>query len=122
MQYKTMVLGASTNPGRISYQATLALQKKGFEVIPVGLQPGDINGIQIRTDQPFIEQLHTLTLYIRPDLQPPLYDYILKLKPKRLIFNPGTENPSLSLLARETGIQTVRACTLVMLTLDDYDT
>ena len=119
---KTVVLGASTNPERASHQATLALQNKGFDVIPLGIKNGTINGLFIQSNQPLIENIHTITLYVGPENQPPLYDYILKLKPQRLIFNPGTENPELSMLARQNGIETVRACTLVMLTLDEYDT
>lgn len=115
-----MVLGASPNPNRYSYSAVRQLQDKGHEVIPVGIRTGIIEGIVIQQDNPDIEGVDTVTLYLNPERQKPYYDYILGLQPKRIIFNPGTENPELIQLARKAGIEPVVACTLVMLAVGNY--
>ena len=117
---KTIVLGASTNPARYSYTATMRLKNQGFETIPVGIKKGDIEGLVIQNGTPDIEGVDTITLYMNPQRQKPFYDYIIGLKPKRIIFNPGTENPVLMNMAREAGIETVVACTLVMLATGEY--
>ena len=92
---KTVVLGASTNPSRYSNIAVRKLQRYGHSVIPVGVKAGLINGIEIQKGSPDIESVDTITLYLNPTRQKPHYDYILGLNPKRIIFNPGTENPEL---------------------------
>jgi len=117
---KTVVIGASENPGRYASIAINMLHKKGFDVVPVGLQKGTIFGFSILINQPVIENVHTVTLYIRPEIQKTQYDYILSLQPKRIIFNPGTENREFEKLAAEKGIETVVACTLVMLSTGEY--
>ncbi len=117
---KTLVLGASTNPQRYSYKATIQLDKKGHEVLPVGIKKGEIAGIQIANDTPQYEGVDTVTLYLNPENQKPYYDYIFSLKPIRIIFNPGTENFELIRLAKEKGIETEIGCTLVMLAIDNY--
>ncbi len=117
---KTIVLGASTNPDRYSYKATIQISKKGHEVLPLGSKKGDIAGIRIINDTPQYEGVDTVTLYLNPDNQKPYYDYIFSLKPKRIIFNPGTENFELIQLAKDKGIETEIGCTLVMLALDNY--
>lgn len=116
----TVVIGASPNTDRYSYKATISLQKNGHTVFPVGLRNGDINGLSILTDKPALENIDTVTLYVGPDNQPFWYDYILSLKPKRIIFNPGTENPEFEKLAADKGIQTEEACTLVLLSIKQY--
>lgn len=115
-----MVLGASNNPARYSYTAVRQLSRNEHEVIPVGIKKGAINGIEIQHGTPDVEGLHTITLYLNPQRQVPYYDYIIGLNPKRIIFNPGTENPALIKLAREKGIEVEIACTLVMLSIGDY--
>ncbi|MCB0587196.1 MAG: CoA-binding protein [Phaeodactylibacter sp.] len=117
---KTLVLGASTNPIRYSNAAVRRLTQGGFEVIPIGLQEGDISGVHIQKGQPALEDIHTITLYLNPQRQKEYYDYILSLSPRRIIFNPGTENPELMQLAREKGIEVEIACTLVMLAVGQY--
>lgn len=119
-KYKTVVLGASPNTGRYSYLATILLQKNGIETIPVGLRDGEIDGLKIHSDRPAVEDVHTITLYVGPQHQPVYYDYILSLKPKRIIFNPGTENQELMALAAAQGIHNEVACTLVLLNLGIY--
>jgi predicted CoA-binding protein len=117
---KTVVIGASNNPDRYAYRATLALQRKDHEVIPVGLREGEINGIKILTGKPVIKDVNTVTLYVGPQHQPDWYDYIIGLKPQRVIFNPGTENQEFEELLRKNGIEPVEACTLVMLSIGNY--
>lgn len=116
----TVVIGASPNADRYSYKATISLQNHQHQVYPVGLRKGTINGQEIITDRPAIKDVDTVTLYVGPDNQPYWYDYILALKPKRLIFNPGTENPELEKLATDNGIETTEACTLVLLSIKQY--
>ena len=118
--FKTVVLGASPNPGRYSYLATNLLQKNGIETIPVGLRDGEINGLKIHSDRPTVEDVHTITLYVGPQHQSVYYDYILSLSPKRIIFNPGTENEELMKLTAAQGIHNEVACTLVLLNLGIY--
>ena len=117
---KTVVLGASPNPSRFANMAVKRLTSEGIEAIPVGIRDGEIVGIPILKGQPMIENVDTITLYIGPQRQPPYYDYILDLKPNRIIFNPGTENPELMQLAASEGIDTELGCTLVMLSTATY--
>ncbi|NQY66766.1 MAG: CoA-binding protein [Flavobacteriales bacterium] len=116
----TLVLGASLNEMRYSNLAVKLLKEKGFEVIAVGRDTGDIEGIEILHDQPELENIDTVTLYIGPNGQPQFYDYILGLKPRRIIMNPGTENNELERLAKQKGIEVEIACTLVMLRVGNY--
>ena len=117
---KTIVLGATPNIDRYAYRATVRLKDKGHEVIPLGNKKGEISGIKIENGTPQYEGVDTITLYLNPDNQKPYYDYILSLKPKRIIFNPGTENFELIRLAKEKGIETEIGCTLVMLSINNY--
>ncbi|MGB3548647.1 MAG: CoA-binding protein [Saprospiraceae bacterium] len=116
----TVVLGASPNPGRYSYEAVHRLHAKGIRVVPVGIRQGEIDGIDIKIGQPAEEEVDTVTLYLNAKRQKEYYDYILELNPRRIIFNPGTENAELMNLARERGIEPVIACTLVMLSTGEY--
>ena len=120
--YKTIVLGATTNPTRYAYLATQRLLEKEIEVIPVGIRKGVVAGIPIRNDLPIIENVHTITLYLNAQVQKDYYDYILNLKPQRVIFNPGTENTELYGILKqelpETKIEV--ACTLVLLSIGNY--
>ena len=117
---KTLVLGATPNPERYAYLATRRLTQYGHEAVPVGIRKGEIGDLQILEGKPAVEDVDTVTLYIGPDRQPEYYDYIFSLQPKRIIFNPGTENPELMRLAKERGIETVEGCTLVMLSIGGY--
>ena len=120
MNKKTVVLGASPDPGRYSHLAIHRLAQHGHEAVPVGIRDGRINGIEIQKGKPFIENTDTVTLYLNPSRQKEFYDYILGLKPKRIIFNPGTENDELVELAKKNNIEPVEACTLVMLATGQY--
>lgn len=116
----TVVIGASPNTDRYSYKATISLQKHGHTVYPVGMRNGKINEQDIITNKPAIEGVDTVTLYVGPDHQHAWTDYILSLKPKRIIFNPGAENTAFESLAESQGIETLQACTLVMLAINEY--
>jgi predicted CoA-binding protein len=118
---KTLVLGASPNPDRAAFQAVARLVKNNHEVIPFGIRKGNVEGIPIINELPAqIENLDTVTLYINPTAQENYRSYLLKLKPKRVIFNPGTENKNLAQELNQNGIETLFACTLVMLSLKNY--
>ncbi|MEO1515314.1 MAG: CoA-binding protein [Bacteroidota bacterium] len=120
MKKKTIVLGASINPARYSHAAVRKLIAQGFEVVPVGIREGHIGSLPIATGQPSIKDVHTVSLYLNPERQQEHYDYILSLSPKRIIFNPGTENPELIRMAGMKGIETEVACTLVLLSTGVY--
>ena len=122
MSKKTVVLGASTNASRYSYIASGMLSEYGHEIVPVGLRHGTIFGKEILNIREFpeIKDVDTVTLYIGPANQADLFDYIPKLKPKRVIFNPGTENEALEDVLKQKGIEPLEACTLVMLRTRQY--
>jgi predicted CoA-binding protein len=117
---KTLVLGASANPSRYSYLAINRLSAYKHQVVAIGLKQGEVAGVKIQIGKPEIEDIDTVTLYLNPTNQKPYYDYILSLKPKRIIFNPGTENDELEEMARKNGIKPMEACTLVMLGTGQY--
>ncbi|CAN5173551.1 CoA-binding protein [soil metagenome] len=120
MNRKTVVIGASENTERYSNKAVRSLLQHGKEVVAVGLKEGVIEGVKILKGNPVIENVDTVSLYVGPAHQPAMYNYILSLKPKRIIFNPGTENPEFEKLAQENGIETTEACTLVLLSIGNY--
>ena len=120
MKNKTLVLGASENPERYSNKAVLSLQRKGHEILAIGKKAGKINGTEILTEPVQTDDVETVTLYLNPDHQKPYYDYIVSLKPKRIIFNPGTENGDLERIAAKEGINVLESCTLVMLSTGQY--
>ncbi len=117
---KTLVLGASENPQRYSYLAVQKLLNHQHPVIAVGKKAGMVKGVPINTGKEHYTEIDTVTLYINPANQKQYYDYILSLNPKRIIFNPGTENAELASLARNNSIDTLQACTLVMLSTGQY--
>jgi uncharacterized protein len=117
---RTVVIGASDNPDRYSYLAVNRLISYGHEVFAVGMKNGYIGHIPLTKEKEAIMKVDTVTLYVGKQNQPYWYEYILSLKPRRIIFNPGTENSELEQLAAKAGIQTVHACTLVMLSVGSY--
>lgn len=117
---KTLVLGASTNPTRYSFLAINQLLSNKHEVIAVGNKKGTVATVEIELGLPEAKDVDTVTLYLNPSNQKPYYDYILAVKPKRIIFNPGTENDELAELAENAGIKTIEACTLVLLSTGQY--
>ena len=120
MQKKTLVIGASENEERYSNLAVKKLTTHNHPVVAVGNKEGVINDIKILKGNPALTDVDTVTLYLNPTNQKPYYDYILSLKPKRIIFNPGTENEELEKLAAAKGIETMEACTLVLLSTNQY--
>lgn len=120
MSYKTLVIGASTNPQRFSYLAIKSLVKHNVDVVAIGLKQGEIDGISISVERPIYEGIHTISLYLNAERQREYLEYIISLKPQRIIFNPGTENGELLKLARANGIEPVFDCTLVMLNNGKY--
>ena len=114
-----MVLGASLNPDRYSHKAVIELRSKGHEVIAIGLREGQIADVNIIKELPEII-VDTITLYLNPNRQTEFYNYIISCKPKRVIFNPGTENFELIELLEREGVKCEIACTLVMLSIGNY--
>ena len=117
---KTVVIGASENPDRYANRAAHSLLGHGHEVELVGLRAGQIQGRPIQTGQPQLDDVDTVTLYVGARNQQGLGEYIKRLKPRRVIFNPGTENPELERDLQRAGIEPVEACTLVMLSIGTY--
>ncbi len=117
---KTLVLGASLKPERPSYAAIRQLVKLGYEVVAIGNRSGAVCGVPIHTTLPQAEGIDTVTLYLSAANQQSYYDYILSLRPRRIIFNPGAENPELSRIACAQHIEVLPACTLVMLAIGNY--
>jgi predicted CoA-binding protein len=116
----TLVVGASKNPERYSYKAIRSLISNGYPVLAYGLRNEIVDGIEIQTDLDFKEAIHTITMYVGPDRQAEIIPKLLELKPKRIIFNPGTENPIFIEKAIQQGIKTELACTLVLLSTGQY--
>ncbi len=117
---KTLVLGASDNPGRYSYLAVNNLRKKGHPVVAIGRKAVKVADVEVGTGKDPVEGIDTVTLYLNPEHQKEYYDYIFSLHPRRIIFNPGAENEELEKLAAQHQIQTMDACTLVLLSTGQY--
>jgi len=117
---KTVVLGASVNPERYSHLAIQLLRNAGREVLAVGPKPGRVADVDIQELLPQAEGVDTVTLYLNPSNQRSYYEDILRLEPRRIIFNPGTENPELEALATARGIEVQHACTLVLVRTGQY--
>lgn len=117
---KTLVLGASANPSRYSFLAIQRLRSHGHPVVAIGRRPARVADTDIRTEKEMETGIDTVTMYMNKKHQEEFHDYILSLKPKRIIFNPGAENETLEKLARDKGIETLEACTLVMLSTNQY--
>ena len=117
---KSVVLGASPNHSRYSNKAVRSLLKSDHEVVPVGTITGEIKELEILTGKPDIPDVDTVLLYLAPNRQPEFYDYIIGLKPRRVIFNPGTHNQEFIDLVTENGIEAVEDCALIMLNTGEY--
>lgn len=117
---KTLVLGASSNPMRFSHKMIKTLLRHDYEVVALGLREGEIAGVKILTGKPKIEKVHTISMYIGPKRQPEYYDYLLSLKPQRIIFNPGTINKEFMKIAERKGIDIVTDCALIMVSSGHY--
>ncbi|MCH4823579.1 CoA-binding protein [Gramella lutea] len=120
MKKKTLVLGASLKPNRYSNLAINRLVRHEQPTVAIGLREGNVAGVEIKTEKYPFEDIDTITLYLNAKRQQEYYDYILSLSPERVIFNPGTENPDLYDLLKKKGIYFENACTLVMLSSQQY--
>jgi len=117
---KTLVIGTSTNKERYSYKAIHSLVDKSHQVVAIGSKKGMAFDIPIETEKFDFQAIDTITLYLNPIAQEAYYDYILSLKPRRVIFNPGTENSTFYKLLAAHNIQYEVACTLVLLATNQY--
>jgi len=120
MKNATLVIGASTNPNRYSNIAIKRLRDKQIETLALGLRKGKVLDVNIDEERLQYSTVDTVTLYLNPQRQEEYYDYIISLKPRRVIFNPGTENAVFEKLLEENNIETEVACTLVLLSIGQY--
>lgn len=120
MKKMTLVIGASTNPSRYSYKAIQKLIVYGHPVLAIGNKEGEVSGVKFSTEKVMFDDIDTVTLYLNENNQKSFYDYILELKPKRVLFNPGTENEELQNLLTKNNIAFEEACTLVLLSTGQY--
>ncbi len=117
---KTLVLGATTKPERYAFKAVNMLVEKGHSVLALGQNAGEVAGVKIQTKAIPLKNIDTVTLYLNPTRQRDYYNYIVEAKPKRVIFNPGTENPEFYQLLKLNDIRVEVACTLVLLATNQY--
>ena len=117
---RTLVIGASENPSRYSNLVIQQLRKNRHDVIALAKRKGLVSDVPIQTTFPENEYIHTVTLYVGPQRQQEYFNYLIELNPERVIFNPGTENFELEELLQNNGIETIQACTLVMLNTGQY--
>lgn len=110
-----VVLGASPNPERYSNKAVRRLLSNNYEVVAIGKREGSIGNVPIITGQPPLSDVHTVLIYLSPDHQGEIFDYVLSLRPKRVVFNPGTESPEFQEWLESYNIRVVRDCSLVMM-------
>lgn len=120
MNLKTLVVGASLNEDRYSNMAIKLLKEYKHDVVAYGLKSGVVSDVIIETELINYNDIDTVTMYINPTKQNELYNYIISLKPRRVIFNPGTENIEFKQLLTKEGIQFEEACTLVLLRTNQY--
>ena len=117
---KTLVFGASTKTQRYSYLAMEQLTAYNHEVVAIGGRNAEVMGIEILTGHPDLSGIDTITMYMGKARQAEHEEYLLSLNPRRIIFNPGAENPSLHQKAKQRGIEVLNACSLVMLNTGQY--
>ena len=117
---KTLLIGASPNPARYANKAIRRLRSHGIEVVAIARRETEIEDVKVVKGMPYHPDIHTVTLYVGPPNQEEYLDYLVSLKPKRIIFNPGTYNRKLEEMARAAGIETLEDCTLIMLDTGDY--
>ena len=117
---KTLVLGATVKSEKAAYKAIEMLVAKGHSVLALGQNTGEVAGVKINTKAIPVKNIDTISLYLNPTRQRDYYNYIVDAKPKRVLFNPGTENPEFYQLLDLNNIKYETACTLVLLTLNKY--
>ena len=117
---KTLVLGASDNPERYSYLAINKLRSHNVETVAIGRKKTKVADVEVGIEKKQFEDIDTVTIYLNQQNQKEYYDYIISLHPSRIIFNPGAENEELSNLVKTNGIKPLEACTLVLLSTDQF--
>lgn len=117
---KTLILGATENQDRYANRAALSLLAHGYPIEMIGLRQGNVRGVPIQTGLPDLTDIDTVTMYVGARNQKGYYEYLKSLKPRRVIFNPGAENPELEQELEKAGIEPIDACTLVMLSVGTY--
>ena len=117
---KTLVLGASLKQDRYSNIAIHKLRENKYQVVAIGMREGVVKDVAITTEKKMFEAIDTVTLYLNKSRQEAYYDYILSLNPRRVIFNPGTENPEFYTLLTQHQVAFETACTLVLLGTNQY--
>lgn len=117
----TLVMGATTRKDRYAYMAVQSLREHNQQVIAFGVDIGMIGDVSIENEWNPDWKVDTITLYLNPRRQVEYYDDMIALKPKRVIFNPGTENPEFMAKLRAAGIHAEIACTLVLLSIGKYE-
>jgi predicted CoA-binding protein len=117
---KTLVLGASSNPARYSYLAIKKLRRYGHPVVAIGNRADKVDDVEIMQSKEDFKEIDTVTVYLSQKNQVGYYDYLLSLKPRRIIFNPGAENEELEKLATNNNVEILEACTLVLLSTGQY--
>ena len=117
---KTLVLGASDNPSRYSYLAIHRLRSQNIPVVAIGKRHMLVADVEVIAEKKEFANIDTITMYLNPVHQPEYYSYILTLKPRRIIFNPGAENAELASIAAQNNIKTINACSLVLLSTGQY--
>ncbi|MDC7218320.1 MAG: CoA-binding protein [Spirochaetales bacterium] len=120
MEKKTLVIGASEKPERYAFKAITKLRSHGHPVEALALKPGKVGDVEFITKQTPLDNIDTVTLYVGPRNQPAYYDYVKSLSPRRVLFNPGTENSEFRELLKNEGIEVMEACTLVLLSTNQY--
>lgn len=117
---KTLIIGASPNEDRYAYKAAEKLTEAGHQIILFGIKKGEVLGKKIINKWEDFEDVDTVTMYVGALRQDVYYDKIISLNPKRVLFNPGTENPDFRTKLINAGIEVEEACTLVLLSLKNY--
>lgn len=120
MTKKTLIIGASENPERYSYKAIHSLVNHNQPIVAIGLKSGNVAGVSFDSEKTHFDNIHTISLYVSAKNQSEYYSYIINLRPKRVIFNPGTENETLKKMLDDNGIEAIEACTLVMLSTNQF--
>lgn len=120
MNRNTLVIGASENTDRYSNMAIRRLRLMGYPVCAIGLRRGRVLDVEIQAGRPGFTDIDTVSLYVAPARQGDLHDYVRGLKPRRVIFNPGTEDEYFENLLKADGVEVLEACTLVLLSTGQY--
>jgi predicted CoA-binding protein len=120
MKSTTLVFGASVKPDRYSHMAVIKLRNYKHDVVAFGMSSGEVSGVEIDTELIAYKDVDTITLYMNPKRQKAYYDYLIGLQPRRVLFNPGTENPEFYTELHKHGIAYEEACILVLLSTNQY--